>query len=84
MGTFLNNRIPLEAYKSAVSGRYFVDKSRLIEELLPALGTEERFYCVTRPRRFGKSIMANMVGAFFGKGGDAGSVFSALEISNSQ
>lgn len=81
MGTFLNNRIPLEAYKSAVSGRYFVDKSRLIEELLPALGTEERFYCVTRPRRFGKSIMANMVGAFFGKGGDAGSVFSALEIS---
>lgn len=81
MGTFLNSRMPFEAYKSVVSGRYFVDKSKLIEELLPALGTEERFYCITRPRRFGKSVMANMVGAFFGKGEDASLIFNTLDIS---
>ncbi len=77
---FLNSKMPFEAYKAAASGKYFVDKSRLLEELLPALGTEERFFCVTRPRRFGKSIMANMIGAFLGKAADAGEVFCDLQI----
>ena len=67
MGIFLDSKVPFEAYKSVVSGRYFVDKSKLLEELFPALGTEERFYCITRPRRFGKSIMASMIGTFFWK-----------------
>lgn len=67
MGMFLNSKTPFEAYKIVASGNYFVDKSKLLEELIPELGTEERFYCITRPRRFGKSIMANMVGAFLEK-----------------
>lgn len=71
MGMFLNSKIPFEAYRITASGKYFVDKSQLIEELIPELGTEERFYCVTRPRRFGKSVMASMIGAFFGKSSDA-------------
>ena len=81
MGMFLDSKVPFESYKTAVSGRYFVDKSKLIEELLFALGTEERFYCITRPRRFGKTIMANMVGTFFGKAADAEEIFKNLEIS---
>lgn len=81
MGIFLNSTAPYEAYRAVAAGRYFVDKSALIGELLPGLGTEERFYCITRPRRFGKSIMANMVGAFFGKAVDAGEMFRKLEVS---
>ena len=80
MGIFLNSTAPYEAYRAVAAGRYFVDKSALIGELLPGLGTEERFYCITRPRRFGKSIMANMVGAFFGKAVDAGEMFRKLEV----
>lgn len=81
MGIFLDSKVPFEAYKSVVSGRYFVDKSKLLEELFPALGTEERFYCITRPRRFGKSIMASMIGTFFGNVIDADDIFCNLAIS---
>lgn len=55
----------------------------LIEELIPALGREQRFLCITRPRRFGKSVMANMIGSFFGKAADAGCVFDNLKIAKS-
>lgn len=44
------------------------------------MNTTERFLCITRPRRFGKSVMANMVGAFFGKAEDSRQIFSQLEI----
>ena len=61
MGSFLNSMVPYEAYRSVTAGRYFVDKSAMIEELLPSLEQETRFFCITRPRRFGKSIMANFL-----------------------
>ena len=80
MGMFLNSKIPFEAYKTAASSKYFIDKSKLIEELIPDLGTEERFYCIIRPRRFGKSIMASMIGAFFGKAVKSNQLFEHLNI----
>ena len=67
MGKYLNSTVPFTAYQTVAAGKYFVDKSALLNELIPAIGMEERFFCITRPRRFGKSVMANMVGAFFGK-----------------
>ena len=82
MGMFLNSRVPHDGYKATARGRYFVDKTALIAELIPALGMNERFFCITRPRRFGKSVMANMVGAFFGKNADASEVFEDLEIAS--
>lgn len=82
MGMFLNSKIPFDAFASVASGRYFVDKSALLGELIPALGTEERFFCITRPRRFGKSVMANMVGAFFGKAADTKRIFQHLAVAS--
>lgn len=29
----------------------FIDKSEILEELIPALQQEQRFICITRPRR---------------------------------
>ena len=37
MGMYVNSIIPYEAYREIVSDTYFVDKSLLIEELIPAL-----------------------------------------------
>ncbi len=82
MGMFLDSRTPYEAYRRAALAKYFVDKSELLAELIPALGMPERFFCITRPRRFGKSIMANMVGAFFGKAAEANKVFGKLKIAS--
>ena len=63
MGMFLNSIAPLEAYKLVVTSLYFVDKSALIEELIPALDMERRYICITRPRRFGKTVIATMIAA---------------------
>ena len=82
MGIFLNSRIPFDSYRAAASEAYFVDKSELLAELIPALGSSQRFFCITRPRRFGKSVMANMVGAFFSKNDDAAGVFAKLQIAS--
>ena len=80
MGMFLNSRVPYDAYQVAAAGRYFMDKTALLPELFLSMNTTERFLCITRPRRFGKSVMANMVGAFFGKAEDSRQIFSQLEI----
>lgn len=65
MGMFLNSIEPYDKYKTITKGLYFVDKTELLEELIPALEQEQRFFCITRPRRFGKTVMANMIAAFF-------------------
>lgn len=84
MGMFLNSKVPFEDYKETVFDTYFVDKSELISELIPALGKQNRYFCITRPRRFGKSVMANMVASFFGVAADAGILFDHLAISKNQ
>lgn len=80
MGMFLNSIVPYEAYKEIFLDIYFVDKTLLIEELVPAIERKNKYFCITRPRRFGKSVMANMVSAFFGKGTDGRGIFSNLLI----
>lgn len=80
MGQFLNNKEPYDKYKMVMNGTYFVDKSEILEELIPALQQEQRFFCITRPRRFGKTVMANMIAAFFENTGEK-SLFDQLRIS---
>ena len=65
MGNYLNNTDPLIAYTKVYKSPFFVDKSEILTKIIPRIGTTENYICLTRPRRFGKSIMANMIGAFF-------------------
>lgn len=81
MGMFLNSIIPYESYKEMVMDTYFIDKSMLLAELIPAVGRKNKYFCITRPRRFGKTVMAEMAGAFFGRAADGSKLFSGLEIS---
>lgn len=83
MGMYLNSISPYRKYQAVVTDTYFVDKTALIEELFPALGKEKRYFCITRPRRFGKTIMANMVASFFEKGIDSSDLFRKLKIAGS-
>lgn len=84
MGMFLNTKAPFESYRLMAADPYFIDKTALISELLPSLDMEKRFFCITRPRRFGKTVMANMVGAFFGKSSSGEDLFGTLQISNEE
>lgn len=81
MGMFLNSIVPYEAYKEIARTRFFVDKSSLIDEIISVVKMDgQRYFCFTRPRRFGKSVMANMIGAFFGRVIDDNDIFNNLEI----
>ena len=81
MGMFLNSIEPYDKYKTITKGLYFVDKTELLEELIPALEQEQRFFCITRPRRFGKTVMANMIASFFEKSEGGSDIFDRLKIS---
>ncbi|MCI9150352.1 MAG: AAA family ATPase [Lachnospiraceae bacterium] len=59
MGIYLNPGN--ENFCSAVSSRIYVDKTALLEYTNSVIGTEQRYICVSRPRRFGKSMAADMV-----------------------
>lgn len=81
MGSYLNNADGYAAYQEAYNSPYFVDKSAMLQELIPRLETTEKYICITRPRRFGKSVMASMIAAFFSRGHAADSLFGTLAIS---
>ena len=53
-----------ENFESAVNSEIYVDKTGLLKHINPMIGTEQRFVCVSRPRRFGKSMAADMLAAY--------------------
>lgn len=83
-GMFLNNTQVFQKYCGLQNGKYFVDKSEILEDLFEVMGTELKYLCITRPRRFGKTIMANMIASFFTKGMDGKKIFDNLKIANAK
>lgn len=80
MGTFFNPRN--DAFRQAVKDDIYVDKTALIACMNRKIGKESRKYvCVSRPRRFGKSIAANMLAAYYSRGCDSESLFEGYAIS---
>ncbi len=80
MGSYLNPGS--RSFEMALASEIFVDKSLLIEKTNRMLGTLQRFVCVSRPRRFGKSMAADMLAAYYGNGKDTSALFDNLKISS--
>lgn len=78
MGKFVNP--DNSAFQNAVNGKIYVDKTGLLEVTNRLLGTPQEFICNSRPRRFGKSMAANMLAAYYSKGCDSKELFAGLEI----
>lgn len=81
MGIYLNSKASLTLYKSEAESPYFVDKSMFLKEIFPLIQLGNKHICITRPRRFGKTVMANMMAAFLTKGIDSRAIFDRLNIS---
>ena len=81
MGLFLNTLSPAMLYEEIAGSKYFVDKTEFISRVAERIGTSNKYLCLTRPRRFGKTVMANMLGAFFTKAGDSRRLFASLKVS---
>lgn len=82
MGYYLNSSKMFSLYESEVRKPYFVDKSKILNELVPLVEQGNNHICITRPRRFGKSVMAAMIGAFFSRGCESGEIFDSLNIAD--
>ncbi len=82
MGLYLNP--DNDAFKQDSAMQMFVDKSMIINELNKLANTRNNFVCVSRPRRFGKSIAGNMISAYYSKGANSREMFSALKISKTE
>lgn len=68
-------------FQRAINSEIYVDKSQLIEYTNKKLFTEQQFICVSRPRRFGKSMTANMLTAYYSRGCNSKEMFRNLKIS---
>ena len=79
MGLFVNP--DCSAFKAAVASEIYIDKTSLIKHTNQMLGTLQAFVCNSRPRRFGKSVTADMLTAYYSKGADASELFQGLAIS---
>jgi hypothetical protein len=79
MGAFIN--IGNAGFESARNSEY-VDKSGLISVVNSTLKTERRFSCVTRSRRFGKSMAAQMLCAYYDHSCNSRQLFADLQIAN--
>ena len=73
MGTYLNPG--KQSYDMAVNSEIFVDKSEMIQYLNSVLNTQQRFVSVSRPRRFGKSMAADMICAYYDRKADSREMF---------
>lgn len=79
MGVYLNPEN--KRFQRALQAQIYVDKSGLLAYTNSVLDTEKSFLCVSRPRRFGKSVTAAMLAAYYGKNSDSSALFDKLKIS---
>ena len=78
MGNYLNP--DLNNFTEAVASDIYVDKTGLLEYTNSVLRTSQKYICISRPRRFGKSITANMLAAYYGCENDSRNLFSKFKI----
>lgn len=67
-------------FKRSVNSEIYVDKTELIQYTNKVIGTEQCYICMSRPRRFGKSMTANMLAAYYGRNEDSRELFSDFAI----
>ncbi len=81
MGIYLNP--DNSKFEEAVNSAVYIDKTGLIEYTNSVLHTMQDNVCVSRPRRFGKSMAANMLTAYYSRGCDSRRLFAGYKVSES-
>lgn len=77
---YLNTDKSYINFNKLVNTPYFVDKSLIINKLNQIIDTTNCYVCITRPRRFGKSSVADMLGAYYSKEVHSKELFDKLNI----
>ncbi len=82
MGSYLNPGN--KGFRESLNSEIYVDKTGLIEKTNAVLNTRQKFICVSRPRRFGKSMAADMLAAYYDCSEDSAKLFDSLKISKAE
>ena len=82
MGRFVNPGN--SAFKVALASEIYIDKTNLLDFTNSVLGTKQAYICNSRPRRFGKSITADMLTAYYSKGCDSRELFMNYNIAQTE
>ena len=78
MGLYLNPNA--DAFQMGLNTEIYVDKSLILSELNKLVDSQGNFVCISRPRRFGKSMAGNMISAYYSKGCDTREKFSQMKL----
>ena len=78
MGIYLNP--DNTDFQEAINSKIYIDKTGLIAHTNSIIRTEQKYICVSRPRRFGKSMAANMLTAYYSRGCDSAEMFAPYQI----
>ena len=84
MGSILNPTME-NSFETLVNFKdkdIFVDKTDFIEKMSAKINADKRFFAVTRPRRFGKTVTAHMLLAYYSKGYIGTKIFDGLHIAD--
>lgn len=78
MGIYLNPGN--ESFRESIRSEIYVDKTGMIADTNKYINTMQKYICVSRPRRFGKSMALNMLAAYYSRGCDSGELFRGFQI----
>lgn len=81
MAVCLNTETANILYQELVNSEYFVDKSAMIAYMNKRIQTNSKYICITKPRRFGKTSVLNMLGAYYCRRYDTKELFDRMKIS---
>ena len=81
MGNFVNRGNG--SYTSARKSQIYIDKTEILNYTNSVMDTEQCHICVSRPRRFGKTMTAGMLTAYYSRGCDSEALFKDLAIADS-
>ncbi len=82
MGVYLNPG--KEAYQTALNSEIYVDKTGMLRKLNNLVNTNQKYVSVSRPRRFGKSMDADMICAYYDREAGSREMFSALKVAETE
>ena len=78
MGTYLN--VGTTKFKEAINSQIYVDKTRIISYLNTLINTKQKYVCVSRPRRFGKTTTLDMLAAYYDCEANSKDIFERFAI----
>ena len=82
MGIYLNPNN--KGFRDSIRSEIYVDKTGMIAHTNKCLNTEQQFICVSRPRRFGKSMALKMLAAYYSCGCDSAELFKGFIIESDE